>query len=282
MKTLYLLMIGGLLSAPLLTARAQTVPAAPTTTPASAPPADRLIFRNGDEVGVRIDEITPDLIKYHRADNLQGPLFSVRKADVFMVRYANGTKEVFTAAVPAAAPPSTAPLAIPPPPSSYTQANLALAQRRAEDSVFAAISAGGPRLGVTVIAKGELQKRLRDKYDASNVITQFGWQFEQRLFKVPSGLSGVVEFVPLIGGLEQGLFLPSLSGILGIRGRSGTELGIGPNVSLAGAGLAIAAGQTIKGKYVNVPLNLAVVPSREGTRYSFLVGFTYLSHGRGY
>ena len=147
----------------------------------------------------------------------------------------------------------------------------------AEDSVFRHVSAAGPRIGLTVIGKGELRNKLRDDYDATNIVSQFGWQFEQRLFSLPHGPTGLFEFVPLIGGLEQGLFLPSVSGILGVRGQTGLEVGVGPNLSLAGAGLVLAAGHTVTGRFVNVPINFAVVPSREGARFSFLLGFTYRS-----
>jgi hypothetical protein len=235
---------------------APTIPTAPAAT-------DLLIKRNGDEVAVRIEEITPDLVKYRRADNLQGPLISILKSDVFMVRYANGTKDVFTA------PRVTA--AIPTPDTTFPP----LAKTEPTDSVFADVDANGPRIGLTVVGNGKLRNRLRDDFNASNVVTQFGWQFENRLFRLPSGLSGLFELVPLIGGLEQGLFLPSVSGILGLRTKGGFEVGFGPNVSLAGAGFAIATGVTLQGKYVNVPLNFAMVPGRGGNRFSFLVGFTY-------
>ena len=134
----------------------------------------------------------------------------------------------------------------------------------------------GPRFGVTYLS-GDLVDRLNDEFggdlDAFPVITQFGWQFETRLFAADTGLSGVSEFVPLIGGLEQGLFLPSFSFLVGIRSASGFEVGLGPNVSLGGAAYVVAAGLTQQYGGLNIPVNVSAVLSRDGVRLSLLFGF---------
>lgn len=130
----------------------------------------------------------------------------------------------------------------------------------------------GPRVGVTYVT-GDLARRLDDEFGAASVITQFGWQFETRMFATDTGLSGVTEFVPLVGGLEQGLFLPSFSFLVGLRTASGVEVGLGPNVSLGGAAYVVAAGVTQTYGGLNVPMNLSAVLSGEGVRLSFLVGF---------
>jgi len=57
---------------------------------------DLLTRRDGTEVLVKVLEITPELVKYHRFDNPDGPLISVRKADVFRIKYANGTQEILS------------------------------------------------------------------------------------------------------------------------------------------------------------------------------------------
>jgi hypothetical protein len=134
----------------------------------------------------------------------------------------------------------------------------------------------GPRFGITYLS-GDLVDRLNDSFDqdlgGAPVITQFGWQFETRLFVADTGLSGVTEFVPLIGGLERGLFLPSFSFLVGLRTASGVEFGLGPNVSLGGAAYVIAAGLTQQYGGLNIPLNVSAVLSDEGVRLSLLVGF---------
>ena len=58
-----------------------------------------------------------------------------------------------------------------------------------------------------------------------------------------------------------------------MRTVGGIEFAAGPNLSPAGMAVAIAAGVTLRAGNLNVPLNIAVVPSESGARVSFLVGF---------
>jgi hypothetical protein len=50
--------------------------------------------------------------------------------------------------------------------------------------------------------------------------------------------------------------------------------GFGPNVTPAGVALALAAGTTFQVGAMNVPVNVAVVPSKAGMRVSILSGFS--------
>jgi hypothetical protein len=79
--------------------------------------------------------------------------------------------------------------------------------------------------------------------------------------------------VVLAGGLEQGAFLPSVSWLVGLRTASGMEFGVGPNLTPAGSALAFAAGVTYSTGALNIPVNVAVVPSKAGVRVSVLTGF---------
>ena len=110
------------------------------------------------------------------------------------------------------------------------------------------------------------------------VVSQFGWQFERRFFQTEQGLSGVTEWIPLVGGLERGLFLPSLTFLVGLRGETGFEAGVGPNITALGAGLAFAVGMNNDVGGVNIPINLAAVTSGDGVRASVLVGFNLASN----
>jgi hypothetical protein len=84
----------------------------------------------------------------------------------------------------------------------------------------------------------------------------------------------VTECVLLLGGLDQGVAIPSLSWLVGARTKEGAEFGVGPNITPAGVALAIAAGMTFRAGTLNVPVNFAVVPSKSGTRVSVLTGFS--------
>jgi len=61
--------------------------------------------------------------------------------------------------------------------------------------------------------------------------------------------------------------------MVGLRTRDGAEFGIGPNITPAGVALAVAGGVTFRAGTLNVPMNVAVVPSKVGTRISVLTGF---------
>ena len=109
------------------------------------------------------------------------------------------------------------------------------------------------------------------------VVTQFGWQFERRMFQAESGLTGVVEWVLLVGGAERGLLLPSATFLAGLRAPGGFEVGVGPNLSVAGAAYALAVGKNNEIGEVNLPVNAAVVLGQDGPRLSLLVGFNVSS-----
>lgn len=68
---------------------------------------DRLFFLSGDETDVKITEVTSSEVKYKRMDNLDGPTFSTLKSELFMIKYANGQKEMIAAATPEPTQPAT-------------------------------------------------------------------------------------------------------------------------------------------------------------------------------
>ncbi len=135
------------------------------------------------------------------------------------------------------------------------------------------VSLSGPRFGITALGNGVVDKLHERSIDVRPTISQFGWQFERQFYSKDSGVAAVNEWVVLLGGMDQGVALPSLSWLVGLRTREGTEFGIGPNVTPAGVALAVAAGVTIRAGVLNVPINVAVVPSSAGLRVSFLTGF---------
>jgi hypothetical protein len=154
----------------------------------------------------------------------------------------------------------------------------------------------GPRVGFTILTDGELTDNLDEEFGLnSNLITQFGYQFEKQIMG-DDKVAGLVEGLLFIGGLEHGLFLPSVSGMFGARFESGYEFAIGPNISLSGAALVLGFGKTIKAGNLNIPINFAWVPStsrqrtdyddddvnetetyQTGHRFTITVGFNYRS-----
>ena len=151
----------------------------------------------------------------------------------------------------------------------------------------------GPRIGVTLITPGWSADIINEGLSAdegpdyesgfsgSAFVTQYGWQWESR-FADGEKVVGIVEWIALIGGIEKGLFLPSVSSLVGLRSDAGIEFAAGPNLSLSGIGMVISAGYNFKFGDLNVPVNIAFVPSKSGawggddptgTRVSLMIGF---------
>ena len=141
------------------------------------------------------------------------------------------------------------------------------------------VNLSGPRFGFTSLSQGIVDRLERERDVVIRPgITQFGWQFEKQFFSKAGGLAAVNEFVFLLGGLEQGVTIPSASWMVGLRSPTGLEFGIGPNITPAGVALALAAGVTFRSGSLNVPLTFAVVPSKDGMRVSMLTGFNFRGH----
>lgn len=58
---------------------------------------DVIVFRNGDEVEAKVEEISSTQIKYKRTSNLDGPSYVSEKSEVSVIKYNNGEQEVFDA-----------------------------------------------------------------------------------------------------------------------------------------------------------------------------------------
>ena len=67
---------------------------------------DIIILKSGDEIKSIVAEVLSDQIKYKKFENKTGPSYGIDKSKVFMIRYANGSKDVFNN-------PSSAPVAAP-------------------------------------------------------------------------------------------------------------------------------------------------------------------------
>ena len=60
---------------------------------------DLIIKKDGSDISAKILEITISEVKYKKFDNLSGPIFTMLKSDVLMIRYENGTKDIFNETV---------------------------------------------------------------------------------------------------------------------------------------------------------------------------------------
>lgn len=135
------------------------------------------------------------------------------------------------------------------------------------------VDLSGPRFGITSLSPGNVEALTARNIEINPLISQFGWQFERQFYNRGDGVTAVTEWVALLGGLDQSVALPSLSWLVGVRTKDGAEFGIGPNITPLGTSLVLAAGITIRTGALNVPMNIAIVPSKTGTRLTVLTGF---------
>jgi hypothetical protein len=57
---------------------------------------DTLSTRYGESILVKVIEVGTAEVKYKKLDNLNGPMFSMLKSDLLMIKYENGTNEDFS------------------------------------------------------------------------------------------------------------------------------------------------------------------------------------------
>ena len=141
-------------------------------------------------------------------------------------------------------------------------------------------SLAGPRIGVAYISPspssglingtldlddmGDLPLDYSDKIKSAVTIL-YGWQWESR-FADGGDVTGIVEWIALVGGMEKGLFLPSVSSMVGARTSSGLEFAMGPNLSLGGIAMVFGLGYNFKSGDLNMPVNIGFVPGRKNTQ----------------
>ena len=140
----------------------------------------------------------------------------------------------------------------------------------------------GPRVGMTYMF-GSGAKKLKDEHGVNTpALVQFGYQFEKRFFSSSNGITALTEIIPLVGGLDQQLFIPSLTWLIGVRTKNGLEFGFGPNVTVIDdsftydaikPAFVFAGGITIRSGDLNFPVNLALSRSKGSTRVSLMTGF---------
>ena len=57
---------------------------------------DILIKSNGDNLNVKVEKITDTNIEYRLFNNLEGPIYTINRLDVFQIKYKNGIVENYS------------------------------------------------------------------------------------------------------------------------------------------------------------------------------------------
>jgi hypothetical protein len=141
----------------------------------------------------------------------------------------------------------------------------------------------GPRFGFTVFT-GDVARFRQEVQNKQPIMSQFGWQFETQIVSTESGNQALMEWIILLGGLEQSERNLSLSWMAGYRLPNGLELGVGPNISVRPAedpdktiasttSMIVAAGATLPFGELYVPANIAVAFAEGGPRLTTLLGW---------
>ncbi len=153
--------------------------------------------------------------------------------------------------------------------------------------------------------------KAKGGFDMFPVNFEFGWQQEFQYISA-GNFQALVENIFLISGLESGKVIPNYAPLLGFRfGKQAWEFGFGPTFHLIqkadgyydannvwhlqsegqqsnyeivnrldsrgtislSTGLVIAVGRTFHSGYLNIPVNIFVTPSKDGTGVGGTFGF---------
>jgi hypothetical protein len=177
------------------------------------------------------------------------------------------------------------------------------------------LNLSGPRMGYLFFTgtTADILRKPTNKggFDASPAYFQMGYQFEKQYLS-EGKWQALVEVIPLISGVDQGLIIPSLSILNGIRSnRNGLEFAIGPSFNVAkkadvievdgeyvlaegydnsegrpilkrldsrgkfqiSSNVVIAAGFSLKSGKLNIPVNAYVIPAKNDLRVGVSFGF---------
>lgn len=98
------------------------------------------------------------------------------------------------------------------------------------------VSLNGPRMGAALVT-GDFAAAIKASKDEGGyggypVLSQLGYQYEVQ-YLTAGNFNALVEFLPIVSGLEQGLFIPSIVFMNGFRfGKGNWEIAFGPSVGI--------------------------------------------------
>jgi hypothetical protein len=177
------------------------------------------------------------------------------------------------------------------------------------------LNLSGPRMGFTLLT-GRTASILKEPlknggFNANPLMFQFGYQFEVQYLN-QGNFQALFEFIPVVTGLDQGKFMPSIAVLNGMRNNiGGWEFAFGPvfymNKQADGyvdddnnwhfgsvpaksnfsaekrfdsrgeptfdTGFIFAFGKSFKSGRLNIPVNAFFIPRRDGNRIGISMGF---------
>ena len=132
----------------------------------------------------------------------------------------------------------------------------------------------GPRVGLTAIImdfaqfNSEMQVGFPKEQEYFPIFTEFGFSAKQQIAMGDSGRDLIVEEIMLIAGLDQSFAIPAFRFLLGIEGRIGSEIKVGPYLVFADnsgkvglkASFIYSIGWTIRSAGMILPIDISFVP----------------------
>lgn len=218
---------------------------------------DIITFKNGSQIKVKVIRKDAKTVHYYYYDRPQGPEYFISAEEIATIQLENNQAETINS----------------------VQSKIDGSTERIRRLY------NGPRVGFMHLSQGSVSRGLESIGLKPN-FTMLGWQFESRFFHNPNGSHLMFEFVPMVAGIEQGMFLPSASLLLGYRNSSGFEFGLGPNLSPSGPAMVFSVGKSFESHGMVYPVNLVYVPGYNlqeanefvpagfiGNRISLIFGF---------
>ncbi len=169
---------------------------------------------------------------------------------------------------------------------SQAQAETPAQTEAEKEKIINTRNMGGPRFGLTYVMGNDQLAQELEYHDMGRTISQFGWHFEHQVVPEGGGPGFVIEFIPLLAGVEYGKIIPNFSLLMGVRSPGGWEIGMGPNLSFsktiedeveARTSLLLGLGKSFKYGGVSIPVNFAYSASPEGNRVSLFFGYAIAS-----
>ncbi len=193
--------------------------------------------------------------------------------------------------------------------------NLESYESSINNPYYQRLNLSGPRMGYTFFSgtAASILKSATNEggFNVNPYMFQMGYQFEKQYLS-EGKWQALVEILPMISGVDQGLFIPSLTVLNGIRSnKNGLEFAIGPSINVVRraemfqvngrwfnadevqntdnlptelrlnrngterltSNVVIAAGYSLRSGKLNIPINAFVIPAKDGWRYGISFGF---------
>jgi len=153
----------------------------------------------------------------------------------------------------------------------------------------------GPRIGLTIFggSLGDLYEAPESVggFDANRVMMQVGYQFEIKYY-TSKKIQALMEIIPAITGIDQGIVIPSCSFLSGFRdNQEGWEIAAGPIASivpikngqlhsdgfpLPRINFIVGVGKSFRAGKLNIPINIFFIPGQNDTnRFGASMGFNF-------